>query len=634
MRFLLVGQPNCGKSTLFNQIAGYKAIESNFPGTTVSYTESKFMLNNEAISIIDLPGTYTILPHDYAERVTRNYIFENDFDVIMNVVDASTLSRGLELTLELLEMEKPMILVLNMIDSAEAKGIAIDEKLLSEILNIPVVKTIGNRGIGVEAALETAYNTACKGTVENSIRFRKDVEGSITEVMKCVKEFIFNKRFAAIKLLEKDDYIVKKIILCENTESILVGVRRKIEESHGINSAMIISYERHGLAMDIFERVAKFSKPKKNFTEIVDDILMHPIWGYFFLAIIVFAFFNLVFKLGQPVEGWLTAIFDDLSRYLQHYFPTSQFIGSIISGTVNGLSAGIGIALPYIFPFTVGLSFLEDIGYLPRIAFLVDAFMHKIGLHGKSIIPLITAYGCNVPAILSTRNMNNESDKFKTAFLATFVPCSARTIVIMGLVGYYLGGNMALLIYIIDIVVIAIMGKILTRVDKEPSPGLVIEIPSYHLPTIKSLSQKTWFRLKDFVYVAFPIIIVSSVILSIIDYFKLTNWINKMLSPITTFVLGLPQKVGVTLIFGIFRKELTLIMLNQALGTDKIATVMTKTQILVFTLFIVFYIPCVSTIAALKMELGTRKTIIISLTTIVVALIIAFSARIIGSFVY
>ena len=633
MKFLLVGQPNCGKSTLFNQIAGYKAIESNFPGTTVSYTESKFILNNETISIIDLPGTYTILPHDYAEKVTRDYIFKNDFDIIINVLDASTLSRGLELTLELLEMEKPMILVLNMIDSANAKGITIDENELSKILNIPVVKTIGNKGIGVEKALETAYSNA-KTKIVNKITFRKDIEDSILKIEKCIKQFIFNKRFTAIKLLEEDDFIQGRVELCGETENVLTGIKKEIENSHGINSAMVISYERHGLAMDIFERVSKFSKPKKNFTKIVDDVLMHPLWGYFFLVIIVFTFFNIVFKLGQPVEGWLTTIFDNLSHLLERYFPTSQFIGSIISGTINGLSAGIGIALPYIFPFIVGLSFLEDIGYLPRIAFLVDAFMHKIGLHGKSIIPLITGYGCNVPAILSTRNMNNESDKFKTAFLATFVPCSARTIVIMGLVGYYLGGNMALLIYVINIFVIAVMGKLLTKMDNEPSPGLVIEIPTYHIPSIKSLSQKTWFRLKDFVYVAFPIIIVSSVTLSIIDYFKLTDWINRLLSPITTFILGLPQKVGVTLIFGIFRKELTLIMLNQALGTDKIATVMSKTQILVFTLFIVFYVPCVSTIAALKMELGTKKTVLITVTTILVALVIAFSARIIGTFVY
>ncbi len=633
MKFLLVGQPNCGKSTLFNQIAGYKAIESNFPGTTVSYTESKFILNNETISIIDLPGTYTILPHDYAEKVTRDYIFKNDFDIIINVLDASTLSRGLELTLELLEMEKPMILVLNMIDSANAKGITIDENELSKILNIPVVKTIGNKGIGVEKALETAYSNA-KTKIVNKITFRKDIEDSILKIEKCIKQFIFNKRFTAIKLLEEDDFIQGRVELCGETENVLSGIKKEIENSHGINSAMVISYERHGLAMDIFERVSKFSKPKKNFTKIVDDVLMHPLWGYFFLVIIVFTFFNIVFKLGQPVEGWLTTIFDNLSHLLERYFPTSQFIGSIISGTINGLSAGIGIALPYIFPFIVGLSFLEDIGYLPRIAFLVDAFMHKIGLHGKSIIPLITGYGCNVPAILSTRNMNNESDKFKTAFLATFVPCSARTIVIMGLVGYYLGGNMALLIYVINIFVIAVMGKLLTKMDNEPSPGLVIEIPTYHIPSIKSLSQKTWFRLKDFVYVAFPIIIVSSVTLSIIDYFKLTDWINRLLSPITTFILGLPQKVGVTLIFGIFRKELTLIMLNQALGTDKIATVMSKTQILVFTLFIVFYVPCVSTIAALKMELGTKKTVLITVTTILVALVIAFSARIIGTFVY
>jgi ferrous iron transport protein B len=302
----------------------------------------------------------------------------------------------------------------------------------------------------------------------------------------------------------------------------------------------------------------------------------------------------------------------------------------LTTGVISGLSAGVGIAMPYIVPFIIGLSLLEDIGYLPRIAFLMDVFMHKLGLHGKSIIPLITGYGCNVPAILSTRNMNNASDKYKTAFLATFIPCSARTIVIMGLVGYYLGGNLALMIYVINIIVIAILGKILTVMDKSMSPGLVIEIPMYHLPTLKGLSQKTWFRLKDFIYVAFPIIIASSVFLSIINYFNFGIYINRILSPLTSFMLGLPEKVGVTLIFGVFRKELTLVMLNQALGTNNVIEVMTKSQIFVFAIFTVFYVPCVSTMAALKMELGWKKMTIITATTLLVAIILALIARITG----
>jgi ferrous iron transport protein B len=629
MNYLLIGQPNCGKSTIFNQIAGYKALESNFPGTTVIFTESKFRFKDDIIQIIDLPGTYSIIPHDYAERVTRDYILEKKLDVIINVADASALSRSLELTIELIELEKPMILVLNMIDTAENKGIFIDEHKLSEILGIPVVKTIGNKGSGIKNAIDVAYNNAGNKT-SNNLRFRKDIEDKISKIEQCISNWIISKRFTSIKMLENDDYINEKVECIDKNRYRVSEIREELAKNHGMDAPIVISYERHGLAMDIFERSVSFSKPKRDFTEKIDDILMHPLWGYLIILIVIFLFFNIVFKLGQPIEGLLTSIFNNLDETIKGILPANSFIGALTTGVISGLSAGVGIAMPYIVPFIIGLSLLEDIGYLPRIAFLMDVFMHKLGLHGKSIIPLITGYGCNVPAILSTRNMNNASDKYKTAFLATFIPCSARTIVIMGLVGYYLGGNLALMIYVINIIVIAILGKILTVMDKSMSPGLVIEIPMYHLPTLKGLSQKTWFRLKDFIYVAFPIIIASSVFLSIINYFNFGIYINRILSPLTSFMLGLPEKVGVTLIFGVFRKELTLVMLNQALGTNNVIEVMTKSQIFVFAIFTVFYVPCVSTMAALKMELGWKKMTIITATTLLVAIILALIARITG----
>jgi ferrous iron transport protein B len=277
-----------------------------------------------------------------------------------------------------------------------------------------------------------------------------------------------------------------------------------------------------------------------------------------------------------------------------------------VNGLIQGFSGGIGIVLPYLIPFLLGLSLLEDIGYLPRAAFLMDSIMHSIGLHGKSIIPFVLSYGCNVPAIMGVKIMERARDRFITAVLVTLIPCAARTTVIFALVAFYLGPFNALLLYGLNIVVIAVAGKILSRFMPEVSPGMILEMPSYKLPQLSDVMRKVWFRLREFILIAWPILIAGSVILSLLEYFQLDERINEILSFFTSGLLGLPSAVGITLLFGILRKELAIIMLVQALGTSNFSSVMTGEQMMVFTVFSLFYIPCLATLGMLRATIGGR----------------------------
>jgi ferrous iron transport protein B len=258
--------------------------------------------------------------------------------------------------------------------------------------------------------------------------------------------------------------------------------------------------------------------------------------------------------------------------------------------------------------------------------------MHKIGLHGLSIVPVIFGYGCTVPAILATRILKSPRDKLITATLTTIIPCSARMTVIFGLVGFFISIKAAILIYILNIIIVAVLGKFMAKAFPEVSPGLILEIPKYHLPGIKSLFNKTWFRLKEFVTVALPLLIVGSILLEVIEYFKLDGPINSFLAPFTTGVLGLPSVIGITLIFGIMRKELALLLLFSALGTQNVTDVMSLGQILTFTTFVTFYLPCLATFAALSKELKLNKSIIITLSTIALATALSVIVRLIANF--
>lgn len=613
MKLVLVGQPNCGKSALFNSVAGYKTIVSNFPGTTVDFTSSRVTLNGDAFTLIDLPGIYSLSTSEAEELLARRYLINESPDLIINIMDASVLSRSLELTLELLELDIPLVICLNMMDEAARKGVEIDVEHLSRDLGVPVMPTIATRGQGVPELFQSAVETAKKGKKGNPPFLSMDVEGAVSELAALLGQDTARRlkvpsRILAVKLLEMDEEFEQAVIRFQ--PGIMEEVKRLrhlLAEGHGRPSDVVISSERHSLAMNLFEHVAKVrNRTGKSFRDQVDKVLMHPFLGYVFLAGILLSFFWLVFSVGKHIEEPILALFEQFADYLSAHLSKESLLFNILNGLIHGFSGGIGIVLPYLIPFLLGLAFLEDIGYLPRAAFLMDSIMHAIGLHGKSIIPFVLSYGCNVPAIMGVRIMERSRDRFITAVLVTLIPCAARTTIIFALVAFYLGPMRALSLYVLNIVVIAAAGKILSRYMPDASPGMILEMPSYKKPEFGSVVRKIWFRLREFIVIAWPLLIVGSVILSVLEHLHLDDTINGLLSPFTSGLLGLPPDVGITLIFGILRKELTIIMLVQALGTSDFGAVMTAEQMMVFTVFSLFYIPCLATLGMLRSTIGNR----------------------------
>jgi len=631
MKLALVGQPNSGKSTIFNWIAGYKSATANFPGTTVSYTASKVRLNGAVAELVDLPGIYTLGASDAAAGATLDYLIRREVDVLINVIDASRLSRGLELTLQLIELGRPMVVCLNMIDEAAERGIHIDAARLSERLGVPVVQTVASRGQGVSVAFRRVREIAGQEAVRSSIatsepveealhELARDLNGTLTSLSQRLPGLAIPYRLLLLKLLENTSSFENLARL--HAPAALGGVpaqRRRLETIFGRSAGEVISGERHAAALRIFENTSTVGKPYLGWRDKLDRVMMHKYWGYVFLALILYATFNLIFSIGAALEPRLLAVFDAGLSRLSAWLGSSSLQMSILTGIAQGLSAGVAIVFPYLVPFLLAMAVLEDLGYLPRVAFLMDALMHRIGLHGTSIFSAILGYGCSVPAVMATRILRSTRDRFLAAALAIMVPCSARSTVILGIVAFYLGPNAALAIYAINIVVVAIAGKLLSILWPEITPGLIMEIPPYRIPTVRTLLAKTWWRLKEFVVVAWPLLIIGSAALSLAEHWQIDRMINTALRPMTS-VLDLPATVGTTLIFGVMRKELSLLMLVQALGTTHVASALTPVQMMTFTMFVVFYIPCLATITVLWRELGKGRTILLAALTLVIAL--------------
>jgi ferrous iron transport protein B len=565
MRFALVGQPNCGKSTLFNQVAGYKAETGNFHGTTVTFLESKVRVAGEIIQLVDLPGTYTLAGTNPAEAETQRYLSSEAADVVINVVDASHLAQGLELTLELLHLHRPVVLALNMMDEARRTGLRIDGPGLQERLGIPVLPLVASKGQGVLSLFRKTLKAAGQGTEKQNTSFSNNGD----------------------------------------------------EQRHRLASELAAQYTRQG---------------ERRFTwrDRIDDLLLHPVWGYVFMVIILFVFFQIVYGIGSAIEGPFLAVFNGWSAGLQRLAGAQTLWGELGYGLLQGISGGLAIALPYLIPFLFGLGLLEDIGYLPRIAFLMDGLMHRLGLHGKAIVPFILGYGCNIPAVMSTRILEEKQDRFLAAALAVLVPCAARLAVVFGLVAFYLGPAWALAIYLFNIFVIAVMGRILSRLLPEETPGLILEMPVYRVPTLRTVFGKAWFRVREFLVEAWPLLIAGSLVLALLTYFKVSPFLDLALRPVT-WLLGLPAQTGVPLIFGVLRKELSLIMLRQALGGTDFSAFLTPLQMLVFSVFVVFYIPCLPTLVVLRKELGTRSMLQIAGFTVLVAMAAALLVRGLGA---
>jgi len=633
---IFIGQPNCGKSTLFNAIAGFKAETSNFPGTTVKHTHSKVNIENRILNIIDLPGTYSLNPADPAEKVVLSHIFLEKPDLIINVVDASILGRSLELTVELLELKYPMIVALNMIDLAEKKGIEICPEKLEKSLGVPVIPTIATHGRGIKELLDKTLMALDEGFPVSSPSWSKDVEEKVEKLEKQLPEdfpVVANKRFTAIKMIEARKLLFNEVLKEMNPplKKVLDEVRNELEKAHNAPEYEVVSAERHHLAMKIFEESSRVYRGKRiSWQERLDDVLMHPILGYLILLVVFLGFFFVIFKIGNPLEEFLLAPLESFRHWLLAEMGPSLFF-HLLDGLVQGIGGGVAIVLPFFVPLLFLMSFLEDVGYLARAGYMMDTFMHRIGIHGKSIVPFVLGFGCNVPAVVATRILESRRDRIITSLLIPFIPCAARTTIILALVAFYLGPFWALGFYVFNIFLVAVLGRIISLFFKSPSPGLILEIPSLKLPSLKGMLRKTYLQLKSFLKFAWPILIAGSLVLGLFQFMGFDKTVNLLLSPLVEKGLGLPQELGVTLIFGFLRKELSLIMMLQALGTSysDLMTVISKEQIIVFTVFISFFIPCLSTFAILWKEIGKAVAFISAALNTGVAILLSLAARLI-----
>jgi len=633
---IFIGQPNCGKSALFNAIAGFKAETSNFPGTTVKHTHSRVNVRGRILNIIDLPGTYSLNPSDPAEKVALTHLFSEKPDLIINVVDASVLSRNLELTLELIELEYPMIVALNMTDLAEKKGMEIDVEKLEKLLGVPVVPTIAIRGRGIKEMLDAVLKALDKGVPIAHIKWSKDVEDKIEKLEKQIPESlpaVANSRFMAIKMIEASGLFVDKILkeISLPFKKALDKVRRDLEAGHSAPAYEVIAAERHNLAHKIFEKSCRVKRGRQTtFLDKVDGLLMNPILGYLVLIAVFFGFFFIIFKVGNPLEGLLLGPLDKLRGLLLQLLG-KNILFYLADGLFQGIGGGVAIVLPYFVPLLFLMSFLEDVGYLARAGFLMDTFMHRIGLHGKSVSPFILGFGCNVPAIVSTRILESRRDRVITSLLIPFIPCSARTTIILALVAFFLGPVWALGFYLFNVILVAVIGRVITFFFKSPSPGLILEIPSLKIPSLKSIIQKTFFQLKSFAKFAWPILIAGSVVLGLLQYLNFDRIINVVLSPLVEKGLGLPRELGVTLVFGFLRKELSLLMALQALGVSyqNLLSIISREQLVIFAVFVNFFIPCLSTVAILWKEIGKKVAFLSMALNVSVAVALSLLIRLI-----
>ncbi|MEM2960916.1 MAG: ferrous iron transport protein B [Candidatus Bathyarchaeia archaeon] len=624
----LAGNANVGKSVIFNHLTGLHQHIGNWPGKTVEKAEGTLYFKGYTIDIIDLPGIYSLSTYSLEELVSRRYIAVERPDVVINVVDASALERNLFFTLQLIELEAPMVIALNQMDMANKKGIRIDIGKLEKNLGIPVIPTVAIKGIGISQLLEKAIEVIEKGSIVHKpqIRYGEEIEEKIDKLTKMVEKIklSYPSRYVAIKLLEGDEEIEKEVNSVDpKIISIAKNLADEIEHLHGHSCSTVITSERYEIAGRIAREAQKLIPPKKpSLEEKLHNITTHKILGYPIMAFLLLFIFYFIFTFGDFTSEILNNLFYGFKPIFENIYGIGILSELVWGGIIEGIISGVTIALPYIVPFYIILYFLEDSGYLSRIAFLMDNAMHKIGLHGKAFIPLILGYGCNVPACLGCRIMETQRERLLAAFVSTLVPCAARTVIILGLVGKFLGIQWALMLYIIDLLVIFALGRLAFRTFPGEPTALIMEMHDYRIPHLKTVLKQTWFRLAEFIKIAFPLIIVGSFVIKLVEVLGLLEPIAKVLSPITVIWLGLPAITGITLIFGILRKELALILLATLLGTTDFAQVMTSVQMVVFTLVAMFYIPCISTIAALIKEFGWRKALYITIFEVIFAIFI------------
>jgi len=683
MKIAFAGNPNVGKTALINAIAGSKLKVGNWPGVTVEKKEAEFEYKGGKIQLVDLPGTYSLSPYTVEERITRDFIINENPDCIVNVVDSTNLERNLYLTLLLMEMGKPMVVALNIFDEFEKSGYRIDLDKFKKYLGVDVIPTVAtkNRGLRelIDKAIEVAKSKKQYRKIEYRLLFDKFIENEINKLVeKLKKESLPDKyslRWLAIKLIEKDEYVIQ--VLKKEIQKDLSPLAKEhiiaIEERFNDDTETILTEARYGIINGILKDTLK--KPKTYnipFTEKLDRIVTNKYLGLPIFLILMYVVFKLTFDGSGPFIDWIDGFINGyIGKYIDLVLTGAP--GWLNSLVINGIIGGVGLVLSFV-PLMMFIYFflalLEESGYMSRAAFVLDKIMHSIGLNGKSFIPMILGFGCNVPAIYATRALENEKDRKLTAVLVPFMSCGARLPIYALFTGVFFAKHQAvivLLMYILGIVVAIVVGLLLknTKPFETAKSPLLLELPPYRIPSAKMLFGSMWIRTKSFLRKAGSVILIAMIILWVaISLPYGSNPDNSYLAKAAKVVAPVFTPAGfnkwqavASILPGIIAKESVVGALGQTLGVEekseeektsfaqdsreqivgfakaiidsfknmfgsltpgvfkiesinnsvfsqKIKAVFTPLSAFSYMVFMLLFIPCIVTLAAIKQEFG------------------------------
>ena len=652
LRIALTGLANSGKSTLFNNVFSTFVQAGELTGTRRPYQECSVKVGLDEVSLIDLPDIDCLQHLRHKDLPTLKYLLwgndrppvtahEKDEppapfsppDLIIQVIDATELQHHFELSLELMQLGRPMIIALNHMDEARKKNLTVNIKSLSKLLGIPVIPTIAITGHGLWELFTQAVATVRKNICPLPQAPSHHLQKALTPLSNALNQpYIHNAfrvphSFLLHQVAASDAYFIAELKqhFPERLPELLAHCKTA---DHELPRPLAdeLHADRHHQAAIIYEKVTRIGGPyaKRSWQYWLDELFLAPHWGLLGSLAVFAVILFMVFEVSAWLDSLMIAPLIELAEQWQ---PNSVY--SVVGrAVVDGVIGMMGIVIPYMLPLVSLLVALEKSGIMQRIAFVVDRSFHHIGLRGGTAAAFLLGLGCNVPAISSVAANTKGRERIVASMLITFVPCSARSAIILALAGKYLGGIGVFIIFISTIFVIAIMGRSLNRKQVKTGPGQVQVIPAFELPKIRHVIKETWLRSSDIITVVTPLLVIGSIVLALLEYSGANQIINVALSPITQWWLGLPVVLGVPILFGVLRKELSLLMIYQALGTFDIDLYMNWIQIATFLVFLTFYVPCLSTYATMIKTIGHKFANYSLIFSILVALFISGFTRV------
>lgn len=641
-RVALLGLPRAGKSTIF-QAASSTAVEQFSLGTSgLALAACQVNVGLEQADLLDLPSLRTL--HDLAEadREVLHLLFdglpgEGGFkapDVLIQVMDATALEPNLALAQELCQLGKPLVIALNRLDEAREKGIYINVGALSEALGVPVVPTVAHMGKGITTLFEAALNAVRAGVCPLPQQPSPHLQQALAPLarvleQRAVLEALPVPHALLLTQVARGETWYAGEVACRFPE--LAGAIEAARAEAARQLPRPVGEELfadcHYRAAVLHEQVTRLghAAEKAGWRRALDRIFLHPRWG----LIGTLAVFALVLYMVFEVSTGLDALTSKpLGDWVGQWAPDTT-VGVVGRAVADGLVGLVGIVVPYMLPLVLLLVCLEESGVMHRVAFVVDRGFHRIGLHGGVAVSFLLGLGCNVPALSAVSATSSGRERIVASLLITFVPCSARSAIVLAIGGKYLGWEGVLGIFLLTMLIIAVSGKLLTRRYVKASPGMIQAIPPYALPQLRRVLAVTWERTEDILTVVTPLLVLGSVVLALLAHWGADDVINTLLTPVTAWWLGLPVALGVPILFGVLRKELSLLMIYQALGSQDIGPLLNGVQIATFLVFLTFYVPCVSTFAVMLKTLGRREALFSVLLSVGMALVLALLTRIV-----